>query len=391
MFGKVLFGRCGFVLTSVLAASVTPQFLCAGPVSDYGQHNLVSDVLGLADNLDPNLANPWGIAFSPTGPFWVADNHTGVSTVYNGAGQPLPPGSPLVVSIPNTPSGSPPGSPTGIVFNATSGFKVGGQKSLFIFAAEEGTISAWNSGVNASLKVDNSASGAVYKGLALGGTAAGPMLYAANFNSGMIDVFDQTFAPVSLGAGAFTDPGMMDPNFAPFNVQNIGGQLYVTYAKQNGAKHDDVAGPGNGYVDVFDMSGTFVKRLVTKGVLNSPWGLALAPASFGAFGNDLLIGNFGDGIINAFDPAAGTFLGRIEDGMGNPLVNQGLWGITFGNGGLAGDPGKLYFAAGIPGGGHLEDHGLFGSIQPVPEPGTLTLLGLGLLGVAACQRRGRLL
>ena len=213
----------------------------------YVQNNLVSDLPGFAPVTDPNLVNPWGLASSATSPIWVSDNRTGVSTLYNGAGKPFPVGNPLVVTIPPPDGSAPPAAPTGVVFNSTAGF--GG--APFIFATEDGTISAWSGGTAAVLKVDNSGSGAVYKGLAL----ASNRIYASNFNSGGVDVFDSGFNPVTV-PGGFIDPNI-PAGFAPFGIANLGGKLFVTYAKQDAAKHDDVAGPGNGFVDVFDTDGNF--------------------------------------------------------------------------------------------------------------------------------------
>src|SRR6266404_4088802 len=220
--------------------------------ASFVQRNLVSDIPGLADQTDPNLVNPWGMAASATSPLWISDNHSGAATVYNGSGQPFPPASPLVVQIPTASSGNPPSSPTGQVFNPTSAFILsGGQPALFLFASEDGTISGWNSsaGVSAVIMVDNSGSGALYKGLALGNNSLGPLLYAANFNAGTIDVFDGNFSSVTLD-GQFADPDLPQ-GFAPFNIQSIGTRLYVTYALQDDDRHDDVSGPGNGFVDVF--------------------------------------------------------------------------------------------------------------------------------------------
>jgi uncharacterized protein (TIGR03118 family) len=326
----------------------------------YHQHNLVSDVAGVADHTDPNLINPWGVAYGPDTPFWIAANHTGVSAVYDGNGVQMR----TAVTIPTAAGGTPPASPTGIVFNSTADFIVGpNQPARYIFATEDGTISAWNTGGAAVLRADLSASGAVYKGLALASAGTSSRLYAANFSAGRVDVLDGSFHPVTL-AGAFADPNL-PAGFAPFNIQNIGGRLYVTYALRDAVGLDDVPGPGNGFVNVFDPNGLLLMWLASGGPLNSPWGLALAPAGFGAFGGALLIGNFGDGHINAFNPTTGKWLGALENARGEPLSIEGLWGLTFGNGGRAGDTHTLYFTAGIASGGSVEDHGLFGSLASI--------------------------
>jgi uncharacterized protein (TIGR03118 family) len=326
----------------------------------YFQQNLISDLPGVADRIDPNLVNPWGIAYGPTTPFWIAAAGTGVSSVYDGNGvQTRTP-----VAIPGPAGSKLAGAPTGVVFNATTDFAVApGQPARYIFATEDGTIAGWNSGAAAVTKVDLSALGTVYKGLALGSSGGKNYLYAANFSAGRVDVFDANFVPVAL-AGTFTDPNL-PASFAPFNVQNVGGKLYVTYALPDAARHDDVSGPGNGYVSVFDTSGQLLQRLVSQGPLNSPWGVVLAPAGFGGFGGALLVGNFGDGRINAFNPATGAWLGAVQDGSGKALSIDGLWGLAFGNGNKAGDTHILYFTAGIAGSGAVEDHGLFGSIVPI--------------------------
>jgi uncharacterized protein (TIGR03118 family) len=250
------------------------------------------------------------------------------------------------------------------VFNGTNNFLLAPDApARFIFASEDGTISGWNPSVNpthAVLKVDNSASGAVYKGLAIGDGLMGRLLYATNFNSGFVDIFNTNFASV----GSFTDPSL-PLGYAPFGIRNVGGQLYVTFAKQDADKHDDVPGDGNGFVDIFDGNGVFVKRLISHGDLNSPWGIALAPPSFGDLGGTLLIGNFGDGTIHGYDPVTGEHAGQMLIPSGRPLVIEGLWDLIVGNGGQGGDSGVLYFTAGIPGkDGALEDHGLFGEIRP---------------------------
>jgi uncharacterized protein (TIGR03118 family) len=350
----------------------------------FTQTNLVSDLPGVAAQLDPNLVNPWGIASSATGPFWVSDNHTGVATVYNSSGVPFPVGSPLIVTVPPPLGGAPPSAPTGVIFNSGSNF--GG--AHFIFATEDGTIAAWVSGAAATLVVDNSPSGAVYKGLASGTSGSQTLLYVANFNAGTIDVFDTTFSPVTV-PGDFQDPNL-PAGYAPFDIQNIGGNLFVTYAKQDANKHDDASGPGNGFVDVFGTDGVLIRRLISNGPLNSPWGLAIAPSSFGPLAGDLLVGNFGDGMINAFDPTIGTFFGDLVDASNNPIKIPGLWGLLDGNGGNGGNPNFLYFSAGIPGPDKIEDHGLFGSLSPngsgVDEPGSLMLLAIALASVAALRR-----
>ncbi len=332
----------------------------------FHQTNLVSDIPGLARFTDPNLVNPWGLSSSATSPIWVSDNNAGVSTLYRGDGTAVP----LVVTIPapGSPTG---GTPTGTVFNTTaSDFKVtqgkNTAKALFLFATEDGTILGWNPGVggsSATIAVDNSSvpdslNGAVYKGLTLGSVGANNYLYAANFRSGAVDVFNGTFQQVHL-AGSFSDPALPS-GFAAFGIQNIGGQIFVTYAKQNAEKHDDVSGPGNGFVDIFGTDGTFMRRFATRGTLDSPWGVVLAPSTFGNFHGDVLIGNFGDGLISAFTPA-GVLRGQLKSEGKAPIQIEGLWGLRFGNGGAGADPSTLYFAAGIRG----EAHGLFGTIQNV--------------------------
>ena len=351
----------------------------------YTQTNLVSDIPGEAAATDPNLVNPWGLSSSPTSPFWVSDNKPGLSTLYTGTGTV----EPLVVTIPPPAGGTPPSAPTGNVFNGTPDFVINGKPAAFIFDTEDGTISAWNSGTSAVLEADNSSSGAVYKGLAKANNGSGNFLYATNFNSGNIDVFNGSFAPTKL-SGSFTDSNMA-AGYAPFNIEEIGGNLFVTYAKQDGAKHDDVAGLGNGYIDEFSLNGAFIKRFASNGALDSPWGMAVASAGFGAFAGDLLVGNFGNGEINAYT-MAGVYAGTLENSDGSPIVIQGLWDIDFGNGGAGGSTDSLYFTAGIPGDGMVEDHGLFGDLRAdVPDSGaTAALLGLGLSAMMALAARRRM-
>src|SRR5438034_10805436 len=269
--------------------------LRAGPLSFYEQHNLVSDGAVPADLVDAALVNAWGLVASATSPWWVADNGTGLSTLYNGnTGAKLG----LTVSVA--------GAPTGIVFNGGSGFVVtsgaASGPARFIFATEQGTVLGWNPTVAATqavVAVDNSAGGAVYKGLAIASTVAGDRLYAAHSHAGTVDVFDAGFHPVSAG---FSDAAL-PPGYAPFGIRNLGGAIYVTYALQDADRRDDVAGVGHGFVNAFDTDGHLLRRVASRGRLNSPWGLALAPADFGQFGGNLLVGNFGDGHINAFDLA----------------------------------------------------------------------------------------
>jgi uncharacterized protein (TIGR03118 family) len=250
----------------------------------------------------------------------------------------------------------------GTGFNITSGDNTG--SSVFIFATEDGTISGWNPNVNVAssvLAVDNSqgGTGAVYKGLAIAQTDDGTFLYAANFRNGTVDVFDQNFNQVN----SFTDP-KVPAGYAPFNVQVLDGHLFVTFALQDAAKHDDVAGAGHGFVDEFDLEGHMMQRVASGGVLDSPWGLAIAPPGFGEFANDLLVGNFGDGTINVFNPKNDHFLGKLEGANGAPITIGDLWALIPGTGAAGSDPNKIYFTAGV----QAEAHGLFGSLAAIPEP-----------------------
>ncbi|MBI3797606.1 MAG: TIGR03118 family protein [Deltaproteobacteria bacterium] len=356
------------MLTLTLGLALASPATADNEEKFYQQHNLVSDVPGLADHTDPNLVNAWGMSFSSTSPFWVSDNGTGVSTLYNGAGQSFPVASPLVVTIPLPPGSTEPHSkPTGQVFNGTSDFQVAsGLPSVFIFATEDGTIAGWNPFVpvflstTAILKVDNSGSGAIYKGLETANIGPHNFLYAANFHAGTIDVFDKNFNPVPLPPGAFSDPNL-PAGYAPFNIQNLGGQLYVAYAKQDADKEDEVAGQGKGFVDVFNSNGVLVQRVATRGKLNAPWGLALAPPNFGRFSNDVLVGNFGDGRISAYRLKNNRFQfhGQLNTPDGKRVEIDGLWALSFGKGGANNGPTNvLFFTAGPDD----EDHGLFGSL-----------------------------
>ncbi len=329
----------------------------------YQVHNLVSDGSVPADHTDPNLVNAWGIAFNPNAFVWIADNGTGKATLYDGAGEPQA----LVVTVPLPASVSGASTPTGIVFNSSSDFMVSkGDTSgaaAFIFTTEDGTISGWSPGVdptNAILKVDNSGSGAVYKGITIAGNGTAHFLYATNFHNGTVDVFDSTFHPATL-SGSFSDPTIPD-GFAPFGIQNLGGDIYVTYAKQDADKHDDVKGKGFGYVNVFDSNGNLIRRVASKGKLNAPWGLAMAPANFGKFSNRLLVGNFGDGKINAVDVATGRAVGTLQVSRGKDLTIDGLWGLSFGNGVRDQPTDVLFFTAGP----NEEANGLYGFIEIAP-------------------------
>lgn len=333
------------------------------------QTNLVSDGSVPAMTVDANLINPWGVSFGPNGPFWVSDNGAGVATFYNGAGSPVQIAGHSSITIAAPPGQTSPAAPTGQVFNSgMSGFDVssGGKTapSVFIFATEDGTISGWNPTVNSGssvIAVDNSmgGTGAVYKGLAMGQSDNGTVLFAANFRNGTVDVFDQNFKQVN----SFTDPNVPQ-GFAPFNVQVLDNHLFVTFALQNDTKHDDVAGPGNGFVDEFDLNGNMQQRVASGGALDSPWGLAIAPSGFGKVANDLLVGNFGDGTINVFDPKTDDFLGKLVDGKGAPVTIQDLWALVPGDGANAADPNKIFFTAGL----QNEQHGLFGTLAASDPP-----------------------
>jgi uncharacterized protein (TIGR03118 family) len=348
----------GVLAGTAVLGLLGPSAAGAAPTSHrnaFQQRNLVSDIAGVARITDRNLVNPWGLAAGPRTPLWVADNGTDASTLYSGAVRgSVPATAPLVVRIPG-------GAPTGVVFNPTNGFVVhAGRASApaaFIFDSEAGRITAWSPNVPPATQAKSEVTtpNAVYKGLAIASTSNGTRLYAADFHGAKIDVFDQGFARVSL-PGAFTD-GALPAGYAPFNVQLLGRRLVVTYAKQDAKAHDEVDGAGLGFVDAFDTSGHLLKRLVSRGRLNAPWGLALAPRGFGSFGGDLLVGNFGDGAIDAYDSQTGAFKGQLKNADGNPIQIDGLWALRFGNG-TFGTPGGLIFTAGIA----HEAHGLLGEI-----------------------------
>lgn len=353
-------------VTSLLALSLSPTLLYSDA---FIQTNLVSDIPGLAANTDPNLKNPWGISFSATSPFWISDQASGKSTLYDGEGNP----NSLVVSIPG---GTPPVTgPTGQVFNSTTGFVLPtGGAARFIFDTLNGTIAGWNGGTSAVTEVTTP--GAIYTGLALASSSGSNYLYAAD-STGQIRVFNSSFQPVNL-TGNFSDPNA-PAGFVPFNIQLIGSSLYVTYAQLTAQG----TGLPGGFVDVFNTNGTFAGRLVSSSALYAPWGITLAPSAFGSFSNDLLVGNFGNGEINAFDPITGALVGTLDGTNGQPLVNDYLWALETRTGGTNTDPNTLYFDAGI----NNQQDGLFGAITLAPEPTTITLACLGVMALAFSVKR----
>ena len=350
----------GLFMTSAIPSGLLAQ------QAGYSQTNLVSNTAGVGTTTDPQLLNPWGISILPGQDFWIANNNSGTSTLYDAQGNK----NALVVTIPGAtknPNGNcSPGCPTGNVSNGSGSYFGGGS---FIFDTEDGIIANWTGASSAVVAYDNSASGAVYKGLAL---LNNTFLLAANFNSGKVDVYDQTFKPTSL-SGSFTDPNL-PAGLAPHGIHVIGNQIYVAYAMQDAPKHDAQPGAGLGQVDIFDMNGNFVSTFVAAGgKLNAPWGVVETPATFGTFPDAILVGNFGDGTINAFD-TTGKFLGQLTDSSNNALVNPGLWDMVFGGGGPSGDPGTLYLTAGgsnqpnFPAGGSTTS--VFASLVPAAAVGS---------------------
>jgi uncharacterized protein (TIGR03118 family) len=340
---RILIANMALILAATSFTVVTAS------ADTYSWTNLQSDIAGVATHVDPNLVNPWGMAVSPNGTIWVSDNGTGVSTLYHQDGTAVS----LVVTIPTAARNKEGGNPTGVVFNSTAFFKVSlngnSQPSLFIFVSEDGSISGWNPTLDrthAIIAVDNGTNKgskrAIYKGATLGVANGHNFLYVTNFHTGRVETYDENFHEVN--PTGFVD-ATLPANYAPFGIRNFNGQIFVTYALQDAKKTDDVAGPGNGFVNVFDTSGNFIRRLVSNGNLNAPWGLALVE------GDELWIGNFGDGTINNYDPTTGTFLGTINRADGTPLQFDGLWDLlVLGEG--------VYFTAGIAD----EEHGLFGLI-----------------------------
>ncbi len=352
----------------------------------YTQTNLVSNISGKAATTDPNLKNPWGLTRSPGGsPWWVGNNNSGTSTLYDGAGTPqnfFPDphpdsngngiNSPFNNFVMVPPPGFAPGTqsaPTGVVFNGSpTDFLVApGKQAIFIFATEDGTISGWNPGVNvtnAVLEVDNSDKGssnsAVYKGMTSGEIDGKKFLYVTNFRSARVEVYDTNFQPVHFGEDAFDDERIRE-GFAPFNVQNIGGSLFVTYAKQDAARHDPVGGDGLGFVDIFSTTGKLQGRLEHGDWFNAPWGVVWTPRDFGEFSNTILVGNFRSGWIAAFNGFTKKFIGFVRNPDDSLVFIDGLWSLTFGNNGNAGSSTTLFFTAGL----NNETDGLFGTLTPV--------------------------
>jgi uncharacterized protein (TIGR03118 family) len=366
---------------AVSAAFVLSVAACGGgggggmaPVQSSGLTDaaLASNGVIAAAHTDSNLQNAWGVAAAPGGPFWIADNNSNEATVYDGNGTPQS----LVVSIPAGTNG--PANPTGQIYNGTTDFVIttgaGSAPAQFIFAGEGGTITGWAqsvSGAAATIAYDDGAGGAVYKGLALANNGTANQLYATDLHNAKVDVFNAQFQKVAI-AGAFVDP-MIPAGFAPFGIQLINNQLFVTYAQQDATAHDEVLGAGLGYVDVFDLNGTLVKRFASAGVLNAPWGIAMAPAGFGSAAGKLLIGNFGDGAINRFDPVTGNSLGAISLASGKQLAVPGLWTLAFGNGAPTQPASSLFYTAGP----NNQTGGVFGRIDAVTSSSPPPCTGYG--------------
>ncbi len=345
----------------------------------FTQTNLVTDnsAVNPAKITDSGLVNAWGLSYAPTGPFWVSANGTNTSPLYS-----VDPGSQATAKLPLTVSV--PGGVTGQVFNGNASSFNG---NLFLFVSENGMVSGWRpalgtSGLIQAEPIAQASNANVYKGAAIGNVTGNDYLYAANFKAGAVDVYKGTAAAPTL-TGTFTDSGL-PAGYAPFNVQNLNGELYVAYAQRDNATNDEVAGAGLGYVDKFSLNGDFIERVASGGTLNAPWGVAIAPSSFGTMAGDLLVGNFGDGHINIYDSTTHAYLGQVTGANNQPLAIDGLWAISPGNDTLAGSSHMLYFTAGP----NDETHGLFGVLTPVPEPSTygMMLAGLGVLGLLIRRR-----
>ncbi len=376
LFAVVGIAACGAALATLVSCGGGSGSNSTGSPtpspSSFTATALVSDGAVSASHTDANLKNAWGVAFNPKGFVWVADNATNLATLYDGNGVPQS----LVVTIPAGTNGA--AAPTGIVFNGTPGFTVtqNGKSGVaaFIFAGEGGTIAAWAPAVgptNAFTMHDDGAGGAVYKGLALAANNGNSFLYATDFHNNKIDVFDTTFTKVTM-PGGFKDAAI-PAGFAPFGIQLIGSNLFVTFAKQDADRHDDVAGAGLGMVDVFDTAGNLKQHFATGAPLNAPWGIAQAPSNFGTLSGAILIGNFGDGTINAFDASSGKSMGPVMGSNGSAIVQNGLWGLAFGNN-LSNQPSNtLFFAAGP----NDEADGVYGRIDLNPASSTSATSGSG--------------
>ena len=354
------------VMASVLVASAAMAF-AQDSLQQYTQTNLVSSQGGVANNVDSDLVNAWGMSRTSGSPWWISDNGTGKSTLYDGTGTKQS----RIVTIPSGDlTVSPTGTPTGTVYNgSTTDFLLApGNPAVFLFVTEDGTISGWNPGVNASEAVIevNEKGKSVFKGAAIAQVKQGGVsttyLYVADFRKGRVQVYDTSFHHVRFGEERFDDERIPE-EYAPFNIQNIGGNLYVTFAKQDDAKHDEVDGAGFGRVDVFSPSGRLLLRLEHGSWFNAPWGLTLASGDFGLYSHDVLVGQFGSGEILAFNPVTGAFEGNLLNTSSEPLTIDGLWGLSFGNGATAGPATSLFFTAGP----NQESNGLFGTITPVQK------------------------
>jgi uncharacterized protein (TIGR03118 family) len=388
-------GTANYTLTCTAPASTvtaaTTATVTVNPASTFSITALVSDTPGMgAQTVDPNLVNPWGIVFGAGTPVWISNNHSGTSTLYDGNGKPQPAATPLIVNLPNGLD------PTGIVFNATTDFAVHNTTTQgvgrFIFSGEGGMIAGWapNVDLHNAIAMYTDTGGAIYKGLAEANNGTANFLYATDFHNNKIDMFDATYTRQTLGANKFVDANL-PAGYAPFGIQAIKNgagstwQLYVTYAMQQGPDNeDDAPGAGLGIVDIYDPTGTFVKRLVSPGgALNAPWGLALAPANLGTLSNALLVGNFGDGKINGYDPTSGQWIGAIIDSTGAAFVSPGLWGIAFGNGAANQPTNTLFYAAGP----NDEANGVYGRID-LGGPPTLNAPPVVTLTVPAATLTG---